>query len=256
MYDLLTDLYDGKVRYEYGTRAHGYEVVENPCVNMLGATTPEWISNQMPPYVIGGGFASRTLFIFENKVRKRQLYYDIQWAQYERLENDLVHDLAWIRDLKGDFRIESEETKDWAEQWYQKSADAEVTEEKMEGYFNRKHVHLHKTAMLLSLAERDDLVLTKGHFEGALELLKGIEKQLPRVFSAVGKNPYAAEIESVLEYIQDNGPLEKRRLVARFYHNLTGESLKEILSALITMEVIEKVPNPNGKGNPLYQTKT
>ena len=64
MYDLLTDLYDNKEVYVQGTRAHGQEKIERPCINFLAATTPKWVENQMPMHVIGGGFASRCIFVF------------------------------------------------------------------------------------------------------------------------------------------------------------------------------------------------
>lgn len=246
MYDLLTDIYDGKAKYEYATRMHGVELVANPCVNLLGATTPSWVSEQMPAYVIGGGFASRTLFIYEDSVRQRTLYYSLDWPDFERLKERLVNDLRHIAGLTGQFKHDSEETREWVERWYQESADEDI-HEKLEGYRNRRHVHLHKVAGLLSMAERDDLVVTRTHFEAALRILGGIEKKLPRIFSSVGKNPYSADIEVVRDYIWERGQVEFDRLMARFYHNLSRDALLETLSALQAMGDVIRVPNVNGR---------
>lgn len=256
MYDLLTDVYDGKISYELATRMHGVEVVENPCVNMLGATTPGWVSSAMPEYVISGGFTSRTIFLYEDKVRQRRLYYELDWGKYERMEKKLVHDLAWVRDLKGEFRHNSPATRKWIEEWYRSTADVEVADERIEGFASRRHVHAHKVAMLLSLSERDDLVVTQGHFEAAIKLLEAVEKKLPKVFKSVGRNPFAADIDAIHEYIKDRGPVDKTRLMSRFYHNVSPETLKEILSALTKMELIERIPNPNGApGSVSYKAK-
>ena len=254
MYDLLTDIYDGKKKYEYATREHGLEITENPCVNLLGATTPTWIGEQMPTYVIGGGFASRTIFVYEDSVRQRSLYYDLNWPAFERIKERLVHDLRHIGDMAGEFRHDSTATREWVEEWYRASADEDV-QEKIQGYINRRHVHLHKVAGLLSLAERDDLVVTRTHFEAALSILSGVEMKLPSIFSPVGKNPYAGDIEQVRNYIKKQGQVDFDRLLARFWHNLQTDGLKEILTTLVTMGDLHRVQNPNGRqGVTAYRT--
>jgi hypothetical protein len=140
MYDVLTDLYDNKKIYTYSTRTHGLEIVENPCVNFLAATTPKWVEQQMPIHVIGGGFASRVIFIFEDAPRTRQLYYDIDPSHYKRLEEALVHDLRYIqKEVKGDFKHDNTRTRDFVESWYRDNADNFDLESGpgVEGYQNR-----------------------------------------------------------------------------------------------------------------------
>lgn len=246
MYDLLTDIYDGKAKYEYATRMHGVELVATPCINLLGATTPAWVAEQMPAYVIGGGFASRTIFVFEDAVRKRTLYYRLNWSDFERLKEKLTHDLRHIAGLVGEFRHDSEETREWVEEWYQTTADEDI-HEKLEGYRNRRHVHLHKVAGLLSLCERDDFIVTRTHFESAILILTGIEKKLPRIFSAVGKNPYSSDVEIISAYIETHTQVEFETLMSKFYHNLSREGLLETLGVLQSMGRIRRIPNPNGR---------
>lgn len=249
MYDLLTDLYDGKIRYEYATRAHGLEIVDNPCLNFLAATTPSWITEQMPLHVIGGGFASRCIFIFEDKVRRRQLYYNLDWRSYTDLGRKLEHDLIHIAELEGEFRHEDKETMQAIEEWYQTTADADDHDDRVEGYFNRKHVHVHKVAMILSLCERDDFVVTLAHFEGAKHILGGVEKNMPRAFSGVGRNPYSDDILKILEFIQSFGgePVTRKIIAQRFYHQLQGPELDEVLGTLTTMEELVYVELIDGK---------
>lgn len=249
MYDLLTDLYDGKVRYDYATRMHGIEIVENPCVNFLAATTPSWVAEQMPVHVIGGGFASRCIFIFEEQVRRRQLYYDLDWRHYEDLGKALTHDLAHMSELEGEFKHDSRATRDAMEAWYQSLPKESLGTEQTEGYFNRKHVHVHKVAMLLSLCERDDLVVTETHFEAAKALLAGLEDRMPRAFSTVGRNPYSDDILRILDFINSFGgkPVERKHIARRFFHQLQGAELDEVLSSLVVMGELEYVKTIDGK---------
>jgi hypothetical protein len=58
MYGFLTNMYDGKKKIQVSTLSRGHEFAEKPCINLLGATTPQWIAANMPESVIGGGFAT------------------------------------------------------------------------------------------------------------------------------------------------------------------------------------------------------
>ena len=249
MYDVLTDLFDGKIKYEYATRAHGLEITDNPCINFLAATTPSWMSEQMPAYVIGGGFASRCVFVYEDRVRRRQLYYDLDWRTYEDLGTALAHDLAHIGGLEGKFSHDCRETQDAMEGWYQKTADEEDVDTSVEGYFQRKPVLVHKVAMILSMCERDDLRISMTHFEAAKAILEGVEAQMPRAFSAVGRNPYSSLIVEVLDFITaaQGEPVSRRMIAQRFYRQLQGPELDEVLGTLTTMEEIEYVGTIDGK---------
>lgn len=236
MYDLLTDLFDGKIKHDLSTRLHGLEMVLQPCVNLLAATTPKWLGSQPPEVLTGGGFSSRVIFIFEQNVRQREMYYDhLSWEEFEVLKEHLLHDLELISNLEGEFHHESKDVKEAMRSWYLTNADNPIEDERVAGYFQRKPAHLHKVAMLLSIAERDDLIITMDHFQAALKLLEAIEKKMPKALTSYGKNPYSEEMEKVREYIQTHKNVPKSKLLARFYNNLTAAALDDILSALVVM---------------------
>lgn len=248
MYDLLTDVFDNPPRYVYSTRMHGTEEVQNPTINLIAATTPSWINEQMPPYVIGGGFASRCIFIYEPAPRRRKMYYDdIGKSDFKGLRDALVHDLKHIGQLRGAFRHESSRLKKQMEEWYVAQSKKPAADERIEGYLSRKHLHVHKIAMLLSVAESDELVITETHFEAARQLLGVIEDKMPRVFSSVGKNPYSADLEKVFEFIERQGEVHFGDLMARFYHDVDEDELRKVLSTLQSMGYIRNEKNPDGK---------
>lgn len=248
MYDFLTDAWDNPPQYEYSTRLHGTEVVHKPTINLIAGTTPSWINEHMPPYVLGGGFSSRCVFIYETAPRRRRMYYDdVDSKDFERLEEALVHDLSHIAQLEGEFRHESEDLKKDMEDWYRQHARQIASHEKIEGYMSRKHVFVHKLAMLLSVAEDDRLVLSESHFEIAKELLGGVEEQMPRVFQSVGRNPYSAELMKVRDYIEKKGAASFEQLLARFYHDIDADEMRKILQSLELMDYVKEVQNPRDR---------
>lgn len=76
MFEFLTDGYDARKAIRGRTILRGHEVIENPCINMMACSQPGWMKENMPASVITGGFASRTIFAYEEKARLRQMYWD------------------------------------------------------------------------------------------------------------------------------------------------------------------------------------
>lgn len=242
MYGFLTNAYDGKRRLGSSTVTRGAELAERPCVNLIGATTPEWVAANMPESVIGGGFASRVIFLFEERVRRRQLYYEsLNHEALEKIRLDLVADLTHIAlNLNGKFRL-TDDAKEFMEGWYDETADNySEADYKMHGFFERLPAHVHKVAMLLHVAYSDDLVLTIEDFQKAIMLLKQVEHKLPQTFQSIGKNPYTVDMGRIMSFINERKKIDKREIRARFYHAATPAMLDELINGLGAMGYIQQ----------------
>lgn len=235
MFGFLTNMYDGKRRISASTLSRGVEFSERPCVNLIGATTPEWVGENMPESVIGGGFASRVIFIFEERVRRRKMFYnDLDWERLNKLQLDLSADLSHISEnINGEFEFD-EEAYEYMTSWYDINAEeGGASTYKLHGYFERKPAHILKVAMLLHVARSDDLILTKQDIDASITILKQLEKKLPSVFQSIGRNPYAVDIYRILEYIteEDEAPtLEKVR--RHFMHAAVPSMINELVQGL------------------------
>lgn len=242
MYGFLTNAYDGKRRLGSSTVTRGGELAERPCVNLIGATTPEWVAANMPESVIGGGFASRVIFLFEERVRRRQLYYEnLNHEVLEQIRLNLVADLTHISlNLHGDFKL-TEDAKEFMEGWYDETSDSySEADYKMHGFFERLPAHVHKVAMLLHVAYSDELVLTVEDFQKAILLLKQVEHKLPQTFQSIGKNPYTVDMGRIMTFINERKKIDKREIRARFYHAATPAMLDELISGLGAMGYINQ----------------
>jgi hypothetical protein len=252
MYGFLTNMYDGKRRIVGSTLSRGVELVERPCINLLGATTPEWVAANMPADVIGGGFASRVVFVFESTVRRRQLYYDkLDQDALERLRVRLVADLDHIsRNINGDFDI-APDAKEFMDAWYRDNADAPPdADSNLSGYFERKPAHIHKIAMLLHLTYSDDLIITIKDFKDAIKLLQEIEVKLPETFQAMGRNPYTLDLKNMAEYIKIKGRVSERELKRKFFNTAARpEDLDGMIQSLIDLGRINMSIDPSKPEN-------
>ncbi len=237
MIDFLTDLYDGKKSHSSDTLMRGVEFATNPCVNMLAATTPKWITENLSEVMIGGGFTSRVVFLYEEKVRRRQMFYEsLDLKALDKIREKLVADLTHLSsNIEGEFFLD-DDCKTFIEQWYRKTADKYVKEDsRLHGYFERKPAHALKVAMLLHIAYSDELVLTKDDFEQALGILKQIELKMIQVFQGVGKNPYIIDMDAIKEFIAERTSARRSELQARFRHAAEPEKLLALLTGMVTM---------------------
>jgi hypothetical protein len=242
MYSFLTNAYDGKKRIVSSTISRGVEFAERPCVNLIGATTPVWVAENMPESVIGGGFASRVIFIYEEEVRTRQMYYDhLDQTELETIKQNLISDLIHIASIEGDFTIDPI-AKDFMENWYRESAaEARHDNFKLRGYYQRRPAHVHKIAMILHLARSDTLTLELEDFQKAIGYLKVVEKKLPKTFEAIGKNVYAVDMFRIIEYVNSKGQVSKKELYDAFLSAARPSELYELVQGLVLMEHIEEV---------------
>lgn len=248
MYDVLTALFDGSKDISVDLISRDLDFAEKPCVNLLACTTPNWISDNMPENVIGGGFASRVIFVFESKSRRYQLYYkELNKKPFEVMRADLVEDLNHIaNNIEGDFEIE-DDAKSFMEQWYKREQamyeSRGVANYRLEGYFQRKPAHVHKLAMLHHIAYSDELILNRVDFETSIKLLDQLELKLPQTFQSIGKNPYTMDMDRIYAYIAEKEKVTKAEILRSFYHVAQPNVVEELLGALIMMERVTMVNN-------------
>lgn len=247
MYELLTSLYDAKKELSVGTMMRGREGTERPCVNMLAATTPEWIAAHMPESAIGGGFASRVIFVYEDKVRVKGMYWKKQMEEgnFELKKAALVSDLDHIANqLAGEFVL-TPEALSFGEEWYQ-NYNPSGEHKKLQGYYQRKPTHLHKLAQICRIAYSDELVIERSDMEAALSILNLTEKNLLKVFAGVGKNTYSLDMRDIVDFVKSNAPLAQSELIRFFETSAEPRKLMELLEGLAIMKKIERRPDEDG----------
>lgn len=251
MIDFLVAIYDGRRKFSTDTLMRGTEFSENPCVNFMSATTPAWIANNLSEVMVGGGFTSRLITIYESELRTRQLFYrELNYKALDDIKANLIEDLTHIGlNLSGEFSF-TEEAEEFTADWYNNGLPKEQkgTDYRMAGYYGRKHVHLLKLAMLIHIAYSDELVIGLSDITTALKMLKSVEKNMSQVYQAVGKNLYTVDMDNILAFIQQRVKVSRRDLYGRFYHVASPQMLGELINGLISMEKV----NMDKDGNYCY----
>jgi hypothetical protein len=147
---LLTDLYDSPAHRSLGGTIHRGRVdVENVCVNLLGASTPEWLLKTVNPTVVEGGFTSRCWFVVSHTRKQR-----VAWPVAADMGGVRAECMALWRDArKLANRIRGITITDAAldafRRWYGKRVDSQDTF--LASFDSREDAHILRVAGLLSI---------------------------------------------------------------------------------------------------------
>lgn len=211
MVTLLITLWDGRPRYEKQTKMSGNDIVDAPWINIQACTTPNWIAENMPPSMVGGGLSSRCIFIYADQKFKYVPLVDEAIKEGDReLRLQLIHDLEYISlNLVGPFQI-TEEARAWERERYVDfwSKAAKLMDTQMiDGYAARKQTHLFKLAMVLSVSRGDSLTLEIEDLLIADQMLRELEADMHKVFSRIGQSEEARQAERLVEIIGRAGKM-------------------------------------------------
>ena len=209
MVDLLVSLWDGqKGLLKKKTKKSGNNDVENACINLLACTTPQWIAQNIPEYMIGGGFTSRCVFVYGDSKAKYVAYPGLVIPEkLKEVESKLVSDLTEISKMVGEYKL-TDEAIQWGEAWYMKhytERDAILDGNRFGGYIARKQTHIHKLGMILAASQSNDLLIYPEHLATAETMITALENDMAKVFSKIGKSEISEYMDRLIWFVKVKG---------------------------------------------------
>lgn len=252
MIDLLVTLWDSRQgAFKKSTKNSGEDLVENPWINLIACTTPAWIAGNFPEYVIGGGFTSRCLFVYTD-AKERYVAYphlavpkDLLKTQ-ARLTQDLEHiSIA----LAGPYTI-APKAIEWGVKWYEHHYTHKhglLDDDRFGGYIARKQTHIHKLAMIIAASQRDDLTILEADLSLANAMVTDLEKDMPKVFSRIGRTEESIHAERFIRYVQKNQVIPYEEAYRFIHLSFPGlRSFEDIVRGAIVSGYIRLVAGEKG----------
>lgn len=230
---LLTDLYDAPEKWEYKTKGSGVDTINGIWLNLLGASTPDWLVGSIPITAIGGGFTSRVIFVVEQDTKCKIPRPKVSTA-LKSLKEDIKHDLEEISLLSGEYTM-TQEAGEMFDAWYMKGNDYSKIDKKFWGYMERKPAHLIKVSMLVAASSSNDMVITKDHVTVALSLLDGIEPRMIEAFGAAGRSEIAVDISDLEDMIKTVGRISRVDILNGVWRDITPTNFDAGIDVLIQM---------------------
>lgn len=234
----LTDIFDSPLEWTHKTKMGGTNKIKAPCLNFIGATTPDWIAKAMPLDTIGVGLTSRIIFIYQDRARVRPPFPKMTDDE-KQLRDLLTHDLNAIAQIQGEYKMTPDAESMYTD-WYTSRIDnANPTgDPRLGGYYERKPTHLIKLGMIIAASFNSELLITQEHLQLAMDMMTEVEVKMPKVFANVGKNPLATDYETVDELIKKGGA-NFATLMRQMKHSLRKDELSEVLDTLIASNKVK-----------------
>lgn len=245
MVSALTDLWDCPDDFLKVTKFSGRNLIERPCVTLVGGTTPTWMREAFDNFSREGGFASRTIFLHADK--KRQFVSRPKRAP-EALRKSLIRDLCQISQLRGDFKLTSKAGKE-IDEWYhryhselEKNPPSVVT-----GFNDRKQAHILKLAMVMSASRRDDLVIDEELIAEAIAEVDAVEGDFEKAFELLDAREELKAIRLLSEAVQNKGKINKTTLLQQFSRKFTLRELRDAIGVLVESGEVRVVQETSGQ---------
>lgn len=246
MIDVLTHLWDGSADpFEKVTKTNGSDLIENPWINIIAATTPKWISRKLTDDLIGGGLVSRFIFLHGEVSDKAILYPRRNMPAARTAQRAaLIEGLRRIADMAGEVSL-TEDAFRWGQSWYEQHKQRLLTlcGTLEAGFLARKPTHLHKLAMVIAAARQSLPVIGTGHLQEALSWLDALEEDTRRVFGVVGQTKTTQAARQIVEALRASGkPMEKRLLYrTHFYRTMEWNQYEDAVKSAVNAELVLEV---------------
>ena len=251
----LVRMWDGqRDKFRHETVGSGAVEIDNPWLNIIGATTPSWLRTNFPEQMIAGGLTSRIVFVYGDKKRALIPYPDavIPDTEYKQLRSDLISDLVEIGKLSGPYRL-SQFAREWGEAWYANLNNPDLrpqhlASDRFGGYLARKQTHLHKFAIILAAAKRSTLVIEEEDLKEADAILTDNEQDMIRVFEFIGSVSQSGHIHEIVSIVRYCGFMTTKGLWARSMCHMTFKEFEEAVRAAIHGRMLEIVTSGGQQG--------
>lgn len=260
MINLLTDIYDVPV-YDGSSIARDVELVVNPAVTILMCETPDWFMRNVKGELITGGIGRRFVLVYEIDEPDPIPFIHIT-AEASEAKKRLQQRLLDVKTVTGEFQW-SPTAKPLFDKWYRDTHARRVKEsnQMMRGYLKSKHIQLFKVMMLLDcVSDFPTLTFYPDLLDHCIALLDVIEKNMPRLSMASGRNELMMTQLKILELVEEGHDKEPGWVPKNFVRRaveaeVTSPEFWSILKHLTeTEQLVDKTfkfDNLNGKEVPM-----
>lgn len=242
---ILTALFDC-TSFEYMTKGRGLEKLEDGYLSILGGTTVELLKSSLPRDAIGGGFTSRTMFVFEESRPPPVAWIDFD-EELVALELSLVTYLQRLMELNGAVNLTPEARDYYIADYDQRYRNGPFKDNPLlSSYENRRHAHLFKISMALMVCEEPQKTLEQRHIAGAKMILEEAEEYLPRVVELILASEVGTTGNSIFQFIAAEEFRPRLEIMRQFSNTMDSAEIAKALGTLLEAKRIE-VDQKNGK---------
>lgn len=232
----LTAAYTSRAKLEFLTRNKGACSIKNPCPSILAGTTPDSMGQIFPSATVRSGFMARVMLILGSRGRR------VADPMLDKsLQPSLVHDLHEISMLRGEIRL-CDEANALFKSWYEAAPPPKYSE--LFPFYERKHDHVLKAAMVFSVSESNSMIITTKHLTRAINAVEYIEALIPHALTYIGATTQSNVADVIEGFVRSRSPLPVKHseLLRKVYRLVKdGNEFKAIIETLVEAGRLETV---------------
>lgn len=262
--DVLLKLADAEDKFEFNTRGGGKIEILEPCLTVLGATTPESLGDRLPSGAHGSGFMSRVIFVYAKSTDRLDALTDVedtdtckcgkqscpkcmghknQIEAIKETEKKLYDGIKQVNNLAGPFTF-TRRAKEWFEDFYKKWVDSPMGQG--EGWPTRRPDHTLRVAMVIAASKlihtsQTDLIIDDKSLASAHHLISATEKDHDKAFAYVG-TAFAKDRQRIIEFVSSKktGVTTQELYSQMFPYFESIEVMERTLRLLVAGGVLKK----------------
>jgi hypothetical protein len=239
--ELLADLcswYDCESPWEYRTKHEGIDTINGICLNILGATAPEYMPDMFPAAAIGGGATARMIFIVAYTLSQLVPEQVLTEGQI-KLGQTLVNDLEQINMIAGEY-TKTREAQDYYNIWYTKQGEnPPLKDPRFLRYCARRGATIHKLSMVCAASRHSKTEIELQDLQRAIKLLELAEMKMERAFEGVGESKFVYEMMLIMRYFEAHGRATDRELMEALFRDVDAWTMNIVLKTLVLMGKIK-----------------
>ena len=197
MVTFLTSIY-GKKGYQYKLKNEEHTLY-NPYVTMFGCTTAEWLTDQVKQKNFAEGYGRRTIIVCCSEIIRRK---PVLTSSMLEARKRCITRLIQLSKVAGPVKLDRDAHDHF---WNFYTTQKDPDDRFMQNWYSTRHLNTLKIAMLSSVAERDDCVVTLNHVKLAIGLIEDIESKIGMVAERIGRDETIEPSLHVLSVLRNNG---------------------------------------------------
>ena len=243
----LTAAYTSKAKLDFLTRSRSLTSVRNPCITLLAGTTPDSMSEIFPSLTLASGLIGRILLIVGERGERIP-----QPELRKTLRPDLIHDLTEISKLYGKMTV-TKDAEDAFSTWYKNFPETPTAE--LSTFYERKHDHVWKASIILSVAESDDMIITRDHFHSAIQAIELVEARMGEVLTYIGATAQSSIADYIYSFIKAKHPepLSHSVLLRKVYKRIKNKG--EFMDLIETLTDADRIVQAASRSGIYYSLK-
>lgn len=195
----LNILYDNRPRYKETRRTREKDLIlENPQLNLLAGTQPDYLGSLLPDAAWGMGTMTRIIMVYHGKPERQPLF-----GKRARVDmRDCQHDVDRIAEMFGEFAWTAEAEAAITE-WYDGGLKPVPEHSKLKHYNARRVLHVLKLVQVSAASRSSALLIEAEDVERAKIWLLEVESLMPEIFKDMAGKSDGQIIQDLHFYVTD-----------------------------------------------------